>query len=86
MVKGGITTIPPENFNGIIAVNEASFCGKAKGKTGAHNLMAQNTEEIIIFQCFITPKGLEAGLWELVNQDEINSMYSSRKAANEWFS
>ena len=50
MAEGGITTILPDNFNGIIAVSEINFCGLAKGKTGAHNLLAPNTEKIRIFQ------------------------------------
>ena len=86
MAEGGITTTLPDSFNGIIAVSEINFCGLAKGKTGAHNLMAPNTEKIRIFQCFITPKGLSAGRWELINQEEINAAYRSARNAQEWFS
>ena len=86
MAQGGITTVLPDNFNGVIAVNEINFCGLAKGKTGAHNLMTPNTEKIKILQCFSTPKGLSAGRWELINQEEINAAYRSARNAQEWFS
>lgn len=86
MAEGGITTTLPDNFNGVIAVSEIAFCGLAKGKTGAHNLLAPNTEQIRIFQCFATPKGLSAGRWELINQEEVNAAYRSARNAQEWFS
>lgn len=78
---GKPTTIP--NGRNVIGVDHLHFTGWAKGKTGAHRLDADNTNEIIVGTVRVMSDGkLIANDWYLINQDEIDKLYSQRVEFN----
>lgn len=67
----------------VIGVDDFHFTGWAKGKTGHHRLNEENTEEIIVGTIrVLNDSKMIANDWQLVNQDEINELYSARVAFN----
>lgn len=78
---GKPATIP--NGKDVIGVDHIHFAGWAKGKTGAHRLDADNTNEIIVGTIRVLHDGkLIANDWRLINQDEVNKLYSQRVEFN----
>lgn len=74
---------PTTTAKTVIGVDTAHFTGWAKGKTGKHSLSETNTEQIIIGTLRVLNDGkVMANDWHLVNQDEINKLYSQRVQFN----
>ena len=74
---------PTTTDRNIIGVSHLNFTGWAKGKTGKHALNADNTEKIVVGTIRVLSDGkLIANDWHLVNQDEVNKLYSQRVEFN----
>ena len=71
--------IPASSARNVVGVHEYNFTGWAKGKTGRHRLNEPNTETIVVGTIRKMSDGkLEANDWRLVNQHEIDVLYSQR--------
>lgn len=65
-----------------VGVQEIRFCGSAKGKTGRHQLNAQNTLTIYAEDLRKVDGKYNVHKWTLMNQQELDRLYYQRVAYN----
>ena len=73
----------PADWDGVLAVRPANFVGWAKGKTGKHCLIGDETLEIVVTSLRVHDDGkVSAQKWILRNQKEVDRLYSQWRCFN----
>lgn len=76
-------TLPEEIHTGmVVGVKEVNFCGAAQGKTGRHDLRAENTKIIYAEDLKKIDGKYNVHKWALINQEECDELYRQRVAFN----
>lgn len=79
VMDGNGRTLPEDILEGMtVGVSEINFCGRAKGRTGRHDLRAENTEIIYAEDLKKINGKYNVARWALLNQQELDELYHQR--------